>query len=380
MTDTEITDFITRWHASIRHDLAASESETIALSDLLAMAEAEDAARWQGLRLGYGDPRGAAWLREAVADTYQTIAADDVVCFAGAQEALGCVLRALLRPGDHAVAVVPCFQPSERALTSLCDCSGVALDPGQGWQLDLEAVAAAIRPETRLVLMNFPNNPTGTPIEPATLRALVALCRRHGLWLVNDEVYRHLDRDPVRRPPPVADAYERGVSIDGLSKGYGLPGLRVGWVACRDRALLARSEAVKHVASGFLAAPSQVLGRIALCARAPILARNRGIAEANLRLLAEFMAEFGFLFEWTAPAAGVVCFPRYLGEDGVESFAVRLARDAATLVLPASAWRSTLAPVCRDRLRIGFGRAGFAEGLAALRRFLTAGVYSGGEA
>ena len=128
--------------------------------------------------------------------------------------------------------------------------------------------------------MNFPNSPTGSSIDPAGLAALVALCRRHGLWLVNDEVYGLVNLDPRLRAPRVAEVYERGVSINAVSKGFGLPGLRVGWVACQDRRLLAQVQLAKSMLSSCLAAPSEVLTHIALRAEARIVERT-GRSESN---------------------------------------------------------------------------------------------------
>ena len=362
--------FLARWYPSTRHDLAASESETWRIPDLLALADAGDRARWEALDFGYTDPRGAVWLRQRVAEGYTGIDMDQVVCFAGAQEALGIVLRALVEPGDHAIMALPAYQPSEYALSSLCETTGIMLDPEHGWALDLGRVAGAIRPTTRVMLVNFPNNPTGKLLSRDEFQALIALCRQHGIWLVNDEVYRSIDRNPALLLPCVADAYERGVSVDALSKGYGLPGLRVGWLACRDEGLLARARALKHIASLCLAGPSEVLAHIALGARDVLLGRNRAIAEDNLALLRRLIASHSSLFDWHEPDGGVVGYVRYRGPDGVEAFATRMARDAEALVLPSSVWRSALAPTPADRFRIGFGRRAAARGIADLDQAL----------
>jgi aspartate/methionine/tyrosine aminotransferase len=367
--DSNLGDFLVRWYDVSRHDLAASDSETTALSDLLEMAGPEDAARWDGLRLGYPDLRGSPWLRQSIAETYRDASADQVLCFAGAQEALACILRALHAPGDHAIMVVPAYQPSGAAVQALYDVTEVALDPAAGWALDVAAIEHAVRPTTRLVLVNFPNNPTGKVIPPDDFTDLVTVCRRHGLWLIADEVYRLIDHAGPPRLPPVVDAYERGISIDALSKAYGLPGLRVGWAAARDPAVLDRAAAVKHGFSSCLATPSEVLANIALSARARILGRNRWIAASNLRALRSFMERHPGLFTWTEPDGGVVGYIRYHGVEGVDEFATRLARDAGVLVLPASVWH---APMIGDRFRIGFGHRSFDAGLAALEAWVTA--------
>ena len=367
--DLELATYLSRLHDRTEHHLSASECETMALADLIALADPEDAARWAGLRLGYTDPLGAPWLRAAAATGYTAIDEAGIVCFAGAQEALYAVMHALLSPGDHAIVVLPSYQSIETLAIGLCDVSGVALDPARNWSLDIDAVAAAIRPATRVIAISFPNNPTGKQLEHDRFAALVALCRKHGIWLISDEVYRLTERDPRRRLTHAADAYERGVSLGVLSKAYGLPGLRIGWAACQDGALLGRLATIRQYLSTCSAGPSEVLACIALKAGPSILARNRALAEANLVELTGFFDRHPELFECMPPEGGVVCYPRYTGPGDVEGFVGDMA-EAGVLLLPAGVFRSELVPLPVDRFRIGFGRASFLEGLKALERAL----------
>jgi aspartate/methionine/tyrosine aminotransferase len=367
LRDFALEVYFSRAAATTRHHLTASDSENLGLAELLLLADDADRQRWQTLALGYTDPRGARSLRETIADAYDGCDSDAVLCFAGAQEAIHVAMRALLEPQDHAIVITPNYQSAETIPSSLCAVSGVALDPARDWALDIDEVAASIRPNTRLVSINFPNNPTGKILERDRFDALVALCRRHGLWLFSDEVYRLIERDPARRLPPAASVYERGLSLGGLSKSYGLPGLRLGWIACQDAALVARLERVKHYMSICNAAPCEVLAEIALKAGEPILVRNRAIAARNVALLDTFFAAHDDLFDWYLPEGGVVCFPRYKGRDGVEAFCARLLDGDGVLLLPSSIFRSALTQAPRDRFRIGFGRTDLPQGLAAMR-------------
>ena len=362
--------FLARWSGAVVYDLSASESATLKLSALLAMAQPDDEARWRGLDLDYPHPRGASWLRAEIATRYRGLDPDHIVCCAGAQEGLACVARAILDPGDHAIVVLPIYQPSERAVTSICAATGIALQDRGTWRLDIDSLAASVRPDTRLVLINFPNSPTGAQIDPDTLAALVALCRRHGLWLVNDEVYRLTAVDPSAGPPPIAEIYERGISINSLSKGHGLAGLRVGWIACQDRALLAKVLLAKSGLSSCLAAPNEVLAHIALRAEARIVARNRSIAEANLGLLQACLNRHSQVFEPARPNNLAFFAPRVLLAPDAGDFATHLVAAAGVLVLPWTLWRSPLAEVPADRLRIGLGGADMGHALAALDDYL----------
>lgn len=368
MREFALEAYFARWQGATRHNMAASECEPLLLADLLGMAGPTDKLRWDNLALGYGDPLGADWLRSTIADLYDVAGPVDVLCFAGAQEGIHCAMHALLGPSDHAIIVTPNYQSAETVPLSLCAVTGVALDPSQGWTLDIDAVAAEIRPNTRLVSINFPNNPTGKILERPRFDALVALCRHHGVWLFSDEVYRMIERDPADRLPQAVDVYERGLSLNVMSKAYGLPDLRIGWIACRDPALLQRMERLKHYLSICNAAPSEVLAQIALQAGDRILARNLAIAERNLVLVEAFLRQFPHLFDWHRPEGGITLYPRYRGAGGVERFAARLIAEDGVLILPASVYRSDLQLTPPDRFRLGFGRSGLAAGLAAMER------------
>jgi aspartate/methionine/tyrosine aminotransferase len=280
-------------------------------------------------------------------------------------------MQVLVGPGDHAVVTVPNYQATETVpLAAGADVTGIALDEADGWRLDLDAVRAALRPETRVVAVNPPNNPTGALPDPATWQALIDLCEESGVRLVADEVYRGLELDPARTLRQAADASPTAVSINVMSKSYGLPGLRVGWIACHDHALLERLERHKHYTSICNAAPSEFLAAVALDAGDRIHERNRGIIAANLPKFDAFFAANPDLFDWAAPAGGCVAFPRYRGSDGVEAFCRDLVEQAGVLLLPAGIFRSEVGPVPADRFRISVGRRDPEPALAALGRFV----------
>jgi aspartate/methionine/tyrosine aminotransferase len=368
--DFALETFFSRWEFAARHHLTASDAQSLKLSELLAMATPAQRAGFDDLWLGYTETWGAPDLRAAIAATYDHRRADDILCFAGAEEGIYAAMQVLLGPDDHAIVVTPNYQAAETLPLTLCAATGVPLEPDQDWTLDIDRVAAAIRPNTRLVSINFPHNPTGKILERDRFDALVALCRRHGLWLFSDEVYRPLGPSSAVHLPQAADAYERGLSLGVMSKAYGLPGLRIGWIACQDHEVLTRLERMKHYLSICNSAPSERLAVMALGVRDQILARTRGLVDANLALLDGFFAERPDLFEWRRPDGGCVGYPRYLGAEGVEAFAQDLVERAGVLVLPAGIYRSQLGETPADRFRIGFGRGGMEEGLAAFRAHL----------
>jgi aspartate/methionine/tyrosine aminotransferase len=279
-------------------------------------------------------------------------------------------MQVLLKPGDHAIVLTPNYQSAETVPLSICEVSGVALDATQGWTLDMHRLRDAIRPNTRLVSINFPNNPTGSIPSKETLRELMELCREKGLWLFSDEVYRGVETDPSRRIAQVADIYEKGLSLNVMSKAYGLPGLRIGWIACRNRDLLGRMERYKHYLSICNSAPSEVLARIALKARNRILERNLGLIRQNIAIAQKFFAKYPDRFEFSPPDGGCVCFVRYKGRDGVEEFTRRLVEEAGVLLLPSSLYRSEIGDVPKDYFRLGLGRALVPEAFDAMNTWM----------
>lgn len=378
MRDFGLEVFFSRWEFTAAHHMTASDLESMSVQDLLALATPEQRAAFSTLWLGYTETWGAPALRAEIARSYDTIAPQDVLCLAGAGEGLYAVARVLLAPGDHVIVPTPNYQSAETVPLSVCAVTGVPLRRAHGgagaeWRLDIDEVKAALRPETRLLSLNFPHNPTGMLMPRDDLEALIALCRARGIHILSDEVYRGVELNPADRMPQIADLYERGISLNVMSKAYGLPGLRVGWIATRDAALLQRVERYKHYLSICNAAASEHLALIALQAGAAILARNRALLLENVVLLEALFADFPGLVEWQRPQGGCVAYPRYIGPGDGETFCRRLIEESGVLLLPASVYASELGETPAGHFRIGLGRDKVVkDGLAAMRRHFEA--------
>lgn len=366
LPDFRLETHFSTWEFKARHHLTASDAESIPLRDLLAMASPEDRASFEGMSLGYTETWGAPDLRERIAATYAGRSASDVLCFAGASEGIFAANSVLLDRDSHAIVVTPNYQSHETLPLALCEATGVPLDPDDGWSLDIDRVAAAIRPDTKLVTINFPHNPTGAILSPDRYEALIALCRTHGIWILHDEIFHGLGPSGTAHLPFVADLYERGLSLGVMSKSYGLPGLRIGWIASQDREILSKMERMKHYLSICNSGPSERLAMIALANRKAILARNCAIVDGNLPKWEAFFARYPDLFEWRRPDGSCMAFPRYLGKEGVEEFCRSLVEESGVLLLPGMIYSSDLGPTPTDRFRLGLGRLGLDEGLAAM--------------
>jgi len=199
--------------------------------------------------------------------------------------------------------------------------------------------------------------------DEGTWGALVELCDERGIHLFSDEVYRGLELNRDATLAQAADLSPIGLSLNVLSKAYGLPGLRIGWIACRDPAVLDRLERAKHYTSICNSAPSEILGLIAVRAADQLLGTNRQIIAHNLVSFNEFFSRRRDLFQWQEPQGGCVAYPRYLGSEGVESMCTELVEEAGVLLLPASIYHSSLTASPDDRFRVGVGRSGPQEAL-----------------
>jgi len=366
LPDFRLETYFSEWEFRAKYHMTASDAEAISARELLAMGTDEQRAEFEDLWLGYTETWGAPDLRETIASTYHDISAEQVLCFAGASEGIFAVNHVLLDSDSHAIVVTPNYQSHETLPAAVCSATGIPLDPDDGWSLDIDRVAAAIRPNTRLVTINFPHNPTGAMLPRDRYDALIELCRHHGIYILHDEIFHGLGRTGTEHLPFIADVYERGLSLNVLSKAYGLPGLRIGWIAAQERDVLQQMERLKHYLSICNSAPSERLAIIALENRDRIIGRNCAIVDENLPKWDAFFARFDDLFNWARPEGSCMAFPRYLGADGVEAFCRSLVEEAGVLLLPSTIYRSAVGPSPTDRFRLGYGRRGLDEGLAAM--------------
>ncbi|MFK7801090.1 MAG: aminotransferase class I/II-fold pyridoxal phosphate-dependent enzyme [Anaerolineae bacterium] len=374
MRNFELEKYFAKWEFSARYHMTASDLESMSIKDLLSLDGDRAGAGAQGsfedLWLGYTEVRGGPEMLAEIAKTYDSLKAENILSFCGANEGIYATMRGLLQKGDHAIVVVPNYQSSETVPLDICQVTGVLLHEDNNWRIDLDEVRAAIRPNTKMFIMNFPNNPTGAVMPKGDLDGLIEICREHNLYLFSDEVFRLMELDEADRMPQIADVYEKGISLNVMSKAYGLPGLRIGWIATQDADVLDKVEQVKLYLSMCNSAPSEYLTTIALRNREPILERNRALVGRNLAELDKFLAEFSHLFSWNRPKGSCIGFVKYLGDDGVEAFCKNLVEEHGILFLPPSVYRSELIDYAPQNFRIGFGRTVFDDGMVALRKAL----------
>jgi aspartate/methionine/tyrosine aminotransferase len=344
--------------------LCASDAETLRIDELLAL-EPGARERFLALGLGYTEATGGRALREAIAATSDRLEPEGVLVHTGAGEAIFTFMHAALAPGDHAVVHAPGYQSlAEVARAAGAEVSGWRGDPARGWALDLADLRRLLRPNTRLVVVNTPHNPTGWLADLPFLQELAEMADAHGFRIFADEVYRGLEYDPSSRLPLMVDRSERATSLGVLSKSSGLAGLRIGWLASHDRELLARASAIKDYTTICNSGPSEFLATIAVRQQEAITARVRAIVLRNLDLLDPFFARWSGLFRWQRPLAGPIAFPAFLAGD-VDAFCREAVAGCGVLLLPG-----TLYGEGDQAVRVGFGRDNLPEALAALEGWL----------
>ena len=363
-----IEAFYALYEFTTPHILSASDCETMSVRDLLRLANMPESALLDQ-RLNYTESQGNPDLRTAISRLYQQAAADEIVVLTAPEEGIYITMRALLSPGDHVVVLTPAYE----SLLNLADhitgnVSQWAIQPtADGWALDLAELERLVTADTKLLIVNFPHNPTGLLPSTIEFEAILAIARRHGTWLFCDEMYRGLERDPQHRLPSAIDRYDRAIILSGLSKVHGLPGLRSGWLALHDTALLESMMNWKFYTTICPPGPSELLAEAALQAHGQLVGRNRALIGRNLAIAGEFFGRWPDLFDWRPPQAGPVALVG-LHVPSADAYCHALAQEKGVLLLPG-----TCLGYDDHHVRFGFGRGPFAAALGAYERVLEEG-------
>ncbi len=345
---------------SARRLLSCSDCEPLSMAELLAEADEEILALWNSLRLGYTESRGLPLLRREIAALYPGLNAEQIIEVVP-EEGILLAIQALVQRGDPVVVTMPSYQ----SLHEIARAAGGEIrewwpEENQGWRFEpagLEKIANG----AKLIVINFPHNPTGWLPSAKEFRQIISIAESTGAWVLSDEMYRMLEHDPKATLPSAAALYPRAIALGGLSKAFGLPGLRVGWLAAQDASVLERVIEAKDYTTICGSAPSEILALIALRAREKILVRNRTIVNRNLDIFDVWLKANPSLFNWMRPRASSVGLARLIASDSAASFCERLVQQAGIAMVPSGLFGGD------DRhVRIGFGRADFQAGLEEL--------------
>lgn len=358
-----------RWFAEFEfvpdmRNLAASAPFVVTTQELLELEDAQTTARYLNLSLEYIESSGSESLRQEVANLYTTLRADDVRITTGASEALLLLIWTMVEPGENIIIEEPCYDSVPNVAQALgVEVRRLPLHPENGWKPDLEQLAQLIDQKTRLVYLVHPHNPTGSLLSREEILAIAAMTERVGAILVNDEVFRviTLESEPM---PSIVDLVENAVSIGDMSKPWGLGGVRVGWIASQEHALLHRLSNARDYSTMCCSTPGAFLAELALRHSASIMAPRLAAACANRDKLAEVIAHSQGVLSWQRPEAGYTAFVQLPAHLSSTAFCRHLAREKRLLLLPGEVYGSAYGQF----VRIGFGCTThlFQEGLDIL--------------
>ncbi len=363
--DFALEVFFNKYEFTAPYLLSQSDCESMSIKNLLNLEE--DAEKhFLDSRLGYTEVPGNPELRRLISGLYTTMEQKNIIVHAGAQEPIFNLMNVLLDQGDHVISQFPIYQ-SLFEVANAIGCRVSMWDIEQvkdGWAVDINKLDRLVQPNTKLIVLNSPNNPTGHTLKKEEIEAITKIARKHGIYVFCDEVYKDLELDGIRRPW-FADHYEKGVSLGVMSKAYGLAGLRIGWLATKDTALIEKLIKMKHYTSICSSGPSEFLATVALRHGDKILDRNVKIIKENLKIAESFFNRYPGLFKFNKPMAGPVAFIGMNVTKPVEEFCETLVKEKGVLLLPANIY---LYP--GQYCRMGFGRKNFAECLAKFEEYL----------
>jgi aspartate/methionine/tyrosine aminotransferase len=357
--------YFAKYEFATEYLLCSSDCEAMSIADLLALEEGA-AEKFQNVWLGYTESTGSPALRREIAKIYDTIQPEQILVHTGAEEAIFLFMLAVVKAGDHIIVHAPHYQSlSEVAKSLSCDVSPWLAREENNWALDLDELKRLLRPNTKVIVVNTPHNPTGYLMSRADFDSVNRFAQENDLLLFFDEVYRESEYDTGLRLPAGCDMGEHAVSLGVTSKTYGLAGLRIGWIATKNRQIYEKMASLKDYTTICNSAPSEFLAEVAMRNRQILIDRNLGIIKTNLETMDKFFTHHSSLFTWVRPRAGSMGFPKLLKGD-IEDFCDKVVREAGVLLLPGTMYDDT-----GNHFRVGLGRKNLPQAVERLDNHLS---------
>ncbi|WP_291568328.1 MULTISPECIES: aminotransferase class I/II-fold pyridoxal phosphate-dependent enzyme [unclassified Clostridium] len=365
INDFKLEVFFGKHEFSAPYLLTQSDCESMSVKELLALEPGAEEGLLNGW-LGYTEVPGSPELRKEISKLYKNINSEEVIVHAGAQEPIFNFLNVCLEPGDHMICQFPIYQSLYEVGNAIgCEVSKWSLKQVKnGWSIDYDELEKMIKPNTKLICVNSPNNPTGYIFTEEEMRKIADIARKHDIYVFCDEVYKGIELDGVKRPW-FADIYEKAISLGVMSKAYGLAGLRIGWIATKDKEILEKMIKMKHYTSICCSSTAEYLATVALKHSDEILERNRKIIEGNLEIADKFFEKYANLFKYNRPDAGPIAFHKMNINMPIGEFCDKLVEEKGVLLLPADIY------AFKDNyFRMGYGRKDFETNLKVFENYL----------
>jgi aspartate/methionine/tyrosine aminotransferase len=364
INDFNLERYFARHEFTAKYLLSSSDCDGYEMKYVLDQASAKELELWEKLTLGYTGSEGHPLLREAILQYYNLENIENVVV-SSPGELNFITMNVLLKPEDHVVVVSPCYQSLSEVVKSLnCEISYWQPDP-LTWEFDTATLESLVQPNTRLIILNFPHNPTGAYLNRNQLDNIVDIAKKQDAWIFSDEMYRKLMVREIPELPPISDIYKKGISLWGTSKSFGLAGLRIGWLVAQNREFLQKVVAFKDYLSICSSAPAEILAMIALNHPENFIQPNLEKIRTNIELFSVFALRHKELLTFITPTAGSVAFAKMNIEKSALDFSNRLVEETGIMTVPGEMFEYP-----GKYLRIGFGRRNFPEVLEKLEAYL----------
>jgi aspartate/methionine/tyrosine aminotransferase len=363
MKDFKLERYFAQHEFTAKYLLSSSDCDGYGQDYVLDRANPTELKMWNDIKLGYTESAGNPILRESITQFYKTKNIEEVVV--GSPGELNYItMRVLLEKQDHVVAVSPAYQSLHEVVHSI-GCEISYWTPNENWAFDPSQLEHLVRKNTKLIIINFPHNPTGSYLTLSELNQIVSIAKKNDCYIFSDEMYHKLLAKSEKELPPISDLYSKGISLWGTSKSFGLAGLRTGWLVCNDLDFIHRVICYKDYLSICSSAPSEILSIIALNHIDDFLQPNIKKIQQNIKLFAEFAQTQDVISSFIPPKSGSTAFVKLNINCSSLEFSNYLVEKAGIMTIPAEMFDHP-----GKFIRVGFGRESLPKILPIMRVFL----------
>lgn len=353
INDFKLERYFAKHEFTAKYLLSSSDCDGFGLNYLTSIASANELKLWNNLKLGYTESAGHPLLRKSILNHYKTKDIEHVVV-ASPGELNFISMNVLLNSTDHVISISPSYQSLYEVVKSIhCELSFWKPN-AENWEFEVDTLEKLIRKNTKLIILNFPHNPTGAYLSLEKLNKIIAIARKHNIIIFSDEMYHKLVIDNAQELPPICDIYENGISLWGTSKSFGLAGLRMGWLVSQNKDFLTKVIAFKDYLSICNSAPSEILSLIAINNIKQFLQPNIRKIKKNITTFQYFAEEHATIASFIPPKAGSTAFIKLNIEGSAMDFSNKLVKEAGIMTVPAEMFGYK-----GKYIRIGFGRENF---------------------
>lgn len=364
----KVEEWMNAYEVGAKYNIAETCVDSVSVDELFEIVDQDKEAFLRDLcsrRMTYGDIFGQPAFKKGICSLYKTITPDQIITTHGAAGANHHVYYSLVGPGDHVISVIPTYQQLYSIPESMgAEVELLHLEKKDNYLPDLEKLKGMIRPNTKVIAINNPNNPTGALMGEEILKAICEIAKTVDAYVFCDEVYRHLTAQ-TEWCVSVADLYEKGISTGSMSKVFSLAGLRQGWIACRDQAFIESCLSHRdynHISCSMF---DEAVSAVALSGKDQLLARNVGIVTENLEILSQWVEGQPHI-SWVKPQAGTTALLYYDFDIDSYTFCKKMYDETGAFVTPGDCFEE---PHC---MRIGYAcdKQELIDGLAAMGQFI----------